>query len=120
MIRGALEAGATSYLLKDTPGDRIIESIRFAYVGQSTLAQEATRAMMGNRTVGHKLGEDLTPHEKEVLVLMIQGLTNDGIAEELMISVGSVRHHVSACISKLEASNRTHAVALAVEHQLTS
>jgi NarL family two-component system response regulator LiaR len=119
MIRDALEAGAISFLLKDTPGDRVIEAIRSAYAGQSTLAQEATRSLIGIRAGGHKLGEDLTPREKETLALMIKGLTNDEIAERLVVSLGTVRNHVSACISKLEAANRTHAVALAVEHQLT-
>jgi DNA-binding NarL/FixJ family response regulator len=61
----------------------------------------------------------LSRREKEVLALIVEGLSNDEIAERLAISPGTVRHHVSACISKLGASNRTHAAALAVEHGLT-
>jgi NarL family two-component system response regulator LiaR len=61
----------------------------------------------------------LSDRELEVLALLVDGLSNDEIAERLVISPGTVRHHVSACISKLGASNRTHAAALAVEHRLT-
>ena len=61
----------------------------------------------------------MSSREKEVLALLVEGLSNNEIAERLVISPGTVRHHVSACISKLGAANRTHAAALAVEHGLT-
>jgi DNA-binding NarL/FixJ family response regulator len=61
----------------------------------------------------------LSKREQEELALLVQVLSNDQIARRLVISPGTVRHHVSACISKLGASNRTQAAALAVEHGLT-
>jgi DNA-binding NarL/FixJ family response regulator len=61
----------------------------------------------------------LSKREKEVLALVVEGLSNNEIAERLVISPATARHHVSACITKLGASNRTHAAALAVEHGLT-
>jgi NarL family two-component system response regulator LiaR len=118
-IQQALTAGAIGFLLKNTPADSVIGAIRAAHSGESVLSSEATQALIKMQTGSLSLGHDLSPREKEVLALMIEGLTNDEIAEQLVISLGTVRHHVSACISKLGAANRTHAVALAVEHQLT-
>ncbi|UCC52335.1 MAG: response regulator transcription factor, partial [Anaerolineaceae bacterium] len=60
------------------------------------------------------------PREKEVLALVAEGLSNNEIAERLVISTNTVRKHVSACISKLDATNRAQAAALAVRHQLVS
>lgn len=119
LIQRALQAGALGYLLKNTRAEKIENAIRSAYAGEIVLAPEATQALVQSRTSPHKLGNDLSPRELEVLGLLVEGLSNDEIAERLVISPGTVRHHVSACISKLEASNRTHAAALAVKHGLT-
>ena len=64
------------------------------------------------------LGHDLTPREKEVLALMAKGLNNSRIAEHLVISRSTVRFHVSNVLSKLNASSRTEAVAVALQHNL--
>jgi NarL family two-component system response regulator LiaR len=119
LVQEALDAGAIGYLVKNAPADRLADAIRSAYAGQPTLAPEATQTLIRARTGPKKLGYDLSKREKEVLALVVEGLTNDEIAERLVISLGTARHHVSACISKLGASNRTHAAALAVEHGLT-
>ena len=119
LVQEALESGAIGYQLKNAPADTIADAIRSAYAGEPTLAPEATQALIRAQTSPRKLGYDLSPRELEVLALLVEGLSNDQIAERLVISPGTVHHHVSACISKLEASNRTHAVALAVEHGLT-
>jgi NarL family two-component system response regulator LiaR len=118
LIQEALEAGAMGYLLKNAPADTLADAIRSAFAGEPTLAPEVTQSLIRARTGPPKLGHDLSKREKEVLSLLVEGLNNDEIAERLMISSGTVRHHVSACISKLGAANRTHAAALAVEHQL--
>jgi NarL family two-component system response regulator LiaR len=118
LVQKALAAGAIGYWLKNAPADALADAIRSAYAGQATLAPEATQALIRARTNPRKLGYDLSERELEVLALLVEGLSNDEIAERLVISPGTVRHHVSACISKLGASNRTHAAVLAVEHRL--
>jgi NarL family two-component system response regulator LiaR len=119
LVLATLEAGAIGYLLKNTPTDKVADAIRSAYAGQPTLAPEATQALIRARIGPQKLGHDLSKREKEVLALVVEGLSNNEIAERLVISPATARHHVSACITKLGASNRTHAAALAVEHGLT-
>ncbi len=120
MVQEALEAGAIGYWIKNAPADALADAIRAAYAGQPTLSPEATQALIRAKTRPPELGYDLSEREREVLALLVEGLSNDQIAERLVISPGTVRHHVSACISKLGASNRTQAAALAVEHRLTS
>jgi NarL family two-component system response regulator LiaR len=119
LVLATLEAGAIGYLLKNTPTDKVADAIRSAYAGKPTLAPEATQALIRARIGPQKLGHDLSKREKEVLALVVEGLSNNEIAERLVISPATARHHVSACITKLGASNRTHAAALAVEHGLT-
>jgi NarL family two-component system response regulator LiaR len=119
LVQKALDAGAFGYLLKNAPADKIADAIHSAYAGEPTLAPEAAQALIRARTRGRKLGDDLSQREKEVLALLVDGLSNDEIAERLVISPGTVRHHVSACITKLGASNRTQAAVIAVEHGLT-
>ena len=119
LVQEALDSGATGYMLKNASADTVADAIRSAYAGEPALAPEATQALIRARTGPQRLGHDLSAREKEVLALLVEGLSNDEIAERLVISPGTVRHHVSACITKLGASNRTHAAALAVEHGLT-
>ena len=93
-------------------------AIRAAYAGQSTLAPEATEALIRAKVGPPKLGHDLSKREREVLALVTEGLSNEEIAKRLMISLGTARQHVSACISKLGAANRAQAAALAMQHRL--
>jgi NarL family two-component system response regulator LiaR len=120
LVEKALDSGATGYLVKNAPIDSFADAIRAAHAGHSTFAPEVTRALIETRTRGPKPGHDLTEREREVLALVVEGLTNSEIADRLSISPATARHHVSACISKLGAANRAHAAALAVEHELTS
>ena len=119
MVQDALKAGATSYLLKNAPIDQLADAIRLAYSGQPTLSPEATVSLIKTQTKPlNKIGSNLTKREKQVLSLLIEGLSNEEIANKLMISHATVRHHVSACISKVGATNRTQAAVLAVKHNL--
>ena len=120
LVQRALEAGAFGYLLKDTPIDTLGGAIRSAYAGQSTLAPEAAQALIQAKTSPPKLGHDLSPREREVLALVVEGLSNDEIADRLVISPNTVRKHVSACISKLGATNRAQLAAEAVRNQLVT
>ena len=118
LVQEALAAGAIGYLLKDADPDALADAIRAAYAGQPTLAPEAAQIVIRAAVGPANVGQDLSKRELEVLTLVVQGLSNDEIAERLVISLPTAKHHVRACISKLGAANRTHAAALAVQHHL--
>lgn len=117
-VQEALKAGAISYLMKDVSGDELANAIRRAHAKQSTLAPEAAQVLVRAATRPPSLGHDLTDREREVLLLMIEGLNNREIGERLVISSSTVKNHVSSILSKLETTSRTQAVALAVEHKI--
>jgi len=118
LVERAMKAGAISYLLKDVSSVELAQAIRAAQAGQSTLAPEATQALVEATQHAPAIGHDLTPREREVLALMVEGLTNAKIADRLVISQSTVKFHVSSILSKLGADNRAEAVVLAVEHRL--
>ncbi len=118
VVRDALEAGAVGFLTKNAEIDTLADAVRAAHAGQTTLAPEATAALMQSKSRSPKLGHDLSKRELEVLALLVEGLSNREIAERLTISPATVKHHVSACISKLQAANRGQAAILALELQL--
>jgi NarL family two-component system response regulator LiaR len=118
LVHDALQAGALSYLLKNVSGDDLAEAIRAAYQGQSTLAPEAVQALIQTTVRKPELGHDLTPREREVLELMVEGLTNPEIAERLTVSRSTAKAHVSNVLSKMGATNRAEAIALAFQHNL--
>lgn len=117
-VRDALEAGAVGFLTKNAEIDTLVDAVRAAHAGQTTLTPEATAALMKTKTRSPKLGHDLSKRELEVLALLVEGLSNREIGERLTISPATVKHHVSACISKLEAANRGQAAILALDLQL--
>ncbi|MED4403474.1 response regulator transcription factor [Metabacillus fastidiosus] len=116
----ALEAGATSYLLKTSKASEIANAIRATYDGQSILEPEVTGKMMMKMrqkevTYPH---EQLTAREMEILLLMTEGKTNQEIADELFIALKTAKTHVSNILSKLEVQDRTQAVIYAFKHSL--
>ena len=120
LVKNALQAGAISYLLKDVQVDELAAAIRSAYAGQPTLAPEAARALLHAATHPPKPGHDLTRRERQVLALLTEGLSNNQIAERLVVSRSTARFHVSNILSKLGATNRAEAVAIAVKQKLSS
>ncbi|WP_010302809.1 response regulator [Kurthia senegalensis] len=115
----ALEAGAMSYLLKTTNAKQIADAIRKTVSGNTILEPEVTTKMMQRiRTKEHALHEDLTEREMEVLLLISRGMTNQEIADELIIAIKTVKTHVSNLLSKLEVQDRTQAVVYAFSHGL--
>ncbi|WP_100330060.1 response regulator transcription factor [Bacillus xiapuensis] len=118
----ALEAGAISYLLKTSKASVIADAIRKTYKGEPVLEPEVTGKMMKRMRQGQKapLHEELTEREREVLLLMAQGKANQEIADELFISLKTVKTHVSNILSKLEVQDRTQAVIYAFQNGLVS
>jgi NarL family two-component system response regulator LiaR len=120
LVQQSLEAGATGYLLKNASIDTLANAIRSAYSGQPALAPEVMKSLIHTKKSPQKPGSDLSKRELEVLALIGEGLSNEEIAERLVISPATARHHVSACIQKLGAANRAQAAALAVRNGMIS
>jgi len=120
LVQQAMQAGAISYLLKNVTADELAAAIRAAHAGRSTLAPEATAALVQAASHPPAPGFDLTVREKEVLALMVEGLSNPEIAERLIVSRSTIKFHVSSILSKLGATSRAEAAALAVQHHLVT
>jgi NarL family two-component system response regulator LiaR len=118
LVRDALRAGATSYLIKNVSADELVEAIRAAHAGRSTLAPEALQALIQSDEQKFAPGHDLSERERQVLALLVQGLSNPEIADRLCVSRSTAKAHVSNILSKLGVSNRAEAAALAVQHKL--
>lgn len=118
----ALEAGATSYMLKTSKADEIAKAIRATYAGQSILEPEVTGKIMSKMRNKQEteLHDDLTEREMEVLLLIAQGKSNQEIADELFIALKTVKVHVSNILGKLEVQDRTQAVIYAFKHGLVN
>jgi two-component system, NarL family, response regulator LiaR len=117
-IHAALDAGVIGYLTKNVPAKQLVDAIRNANEGKSTLFSEAAQALIRASVSPRKLGFDLTERELEVLALLVDGLTNAQIARQLTISISTAKFHVSTILSKLNASSRTEAVSLTLKHGL--
>ena len=119
LVERALQAGAIGYLLKNVSAQDLAEAIREAHAGRSTLAPEATTALVqATRQKATQPDYGLTDREEEVLALLVEGLSNAEIAERLVISLATVKYHMRSILSKLGVTNRTEAVALAWQQNL--
>jgi len=118
MVQGALQAGAISYLQKNVSAKELGLAIRSAYEGKMTLSPEAAQVLANSVAQPQIAGEQLTERERDVLKCMAEGLSNNEIAEKLVISIGTVKFHVSNVFHKLGVDSRVEAVKLALEQKL--
>jgi len=113
----ALQAGAISYLLKDVKARELVEAIRRASKGEATLHPRVAARLIKQFNLGepdrNNLFTELTDREADVLTLIARGYTNKKIADELVISIGTVKGHVSNILSKLHLADRTQAAVYA-------
>ena len=116
----ALEAGASSYILKTSTASTIANAIRSTQKGETILEPEVTGKMMERLTKKQvrQLHEDLTNREQEILMLIAQGNSNQEIADALFITLKTVKTHVSNILAKLEVDDRTQAAIYAFKHHL--
>jgi DNA-binding NarL/FixJ family response regulator len=119
----AIRAGASGYLLKDTPRQKIVEAIRGTMAGKS-FVDPAVAGKLLNQVASKQtqptsiLADKLTERELDVLRLIAKGISNGEIAKQLHLSEGTVRNHVSAILEKLGVSDRTQAAVIAIQHGL--
>jgi NarL family two-component system response regulator LiaR len=120
LVQGVLAAGAISYLIKNVTSDDLAKAIRDAASGRSTLSPEAAKVLIQSTRPTRQPLVDLTEREQEVLNLVVQGNSNQQIADALVISITTVKAHISNILSKLGLSSRAEAIAYAIKHKLVS
>lgn len=118
LVQDALKAGAIGFLLKNISADELASAIRSAAHGKPTLAPEAAQALINVANRGPETDFGLTSREKEVLKMMVEGISNPEIASKLVVSRSTVKFHVSSILSKLGAASRTEAVSIALKNKL--
>lgn len=121
LLKDAFAAGAVGYLLKNAAPDELAKAIRYVGQGRTHVAHEVTQHLI-QAAVNPKpdLGADLTDREREVLNLMVTGMNNRTIAQNLTVSQSTVKFHVSNILAKLHSRARTEAIGVALRHHLVS
>jgi DNA-binding NarL/FixJ family response regulator len=126
-VYGALRAGAAGFLLKDAPRERLVEAIHVVHGGQALLSPSITRRLIesfATRTdrpePPRELLAELTPREREVLLLVARGMSNGEIAARLVVTEATVKSHVGAVLLKLGLRDRVQAVVFAYEHGIVA
>jgi DNA-binding NarL/FixJ family response regulator len=121
-VVAALLAGAAGYVLKNVARPRLLEALRAVARGETLLDSKVTKAVLeklvANKEKPEDSGDDLTPREREVLILIAEGATNKEIAQKLVVSENTARNHVSHILGKLGFSRRSEAAAYAVKKGL--
>ncbi|NLW47718.1 MAG: response regulator transcription factor [Firmicutes bacterium] len=117
-VIAAIDAGALSYLMKDSPPEKLVEAIVAASNGEPVLHPRIAKKLMQRVIRPEILIEPLTKKEKEVLTLLVKGKSNKEIAQDLHISEVTVKTHVSNILHKLDVKDRTQAVVKAIEYQM--
>lgn len=118
MVQGALQAGAIAYLQKNVTAKELGMAIRSACEGRMTLSPEAAQVLANSVAQPQIPGEQLTDRERDVLKCMVDGLNNNEIAETLVVSLGTVKFHISNIFHKLGVDSRVEVVKAALEQKL--
>jgi two-component system nitrate/nitrite response regulator NarL len=120
VVKEAVRLGFSGYIMKETPVPRFVTSVLAAVDGQVVVPHRVAARVAGARTRREReagiLSEQLTPREKDVLELLVEGIDGDAIAERLGIARNTVRTHVQSILSKLQVHSRLEAAAFAVRH----
>jgi DNA-binding NarL/FixJ family response regulator len=116
-VLDALDAGAIGYLLNGADPDELLQGIRAAARGESPLAPRAASALLAARA-GRRPAEGLTPRERDVLLMVAQGLPNKQIARRLEISERTVKGHLTHIFERIGVTDRTQAALWAKRHRL--
>lgn len=123
-VREALRAGFHGYLVKDTPVARFVQAVEAAMGGQVVVPRRLASRVAGARSSEEEaaalLADQLTPREREVLGLLVEGASGPAIARRLGISPNTVRTHVQSILTKLQARSRLEAASFAVRHRITT
>ena len=117
LVQNALKAGAVGYLMKNVSSRELAAAIRAAKEGKMTLSPEAAQALVRASQQAEET-ETLTEREREVLKLMVEGLNNAEIGERLVVSLSTVKYHISNILMKLGVDNRVAAVTTAIQKKL--
>jgi NarL family two-component system response regulator LiaR len=121
-VQRALQAGAIGYMLKNVSVMDMVNTIRLAHVGKPTLAPEAAQALinLAVQPPRAQINHNFTERERTILKLMVDGLTNQQIADQIFVSRATVKAYVSTILSKLGVQNRVEAVRLALQQSLVN
>lgn len=127
-VFGALEAGATGFMLKDAEPEAIAHAVRQVAAGHGTIDESLTRRVIGELVRRRRLqpvtvdraDELLTVREREILMLLAQGMSNDEIARELVVEVATVKSHLARMLPKLGVRSRLQAVVWAYQRRVVA
>ncbi|GGC79194.1 DNA-binding response regulator [Tersicoccus solisilvae] len=127
-VFGALEAGASGFLLKDADPDTIVTAVRQVAAGNGTIDQALTRRVLREfvsrrrlqPVTGDRADGLLTERERDVLFLLAQGMSNEQIADELVVEVSTVKSHVARILPKLGVRSRLQAVVWAYQNRIVA
>lgn len=121
---GALEAGASGFLLKDAEPEEVVAAVRSVAAGQGTLAGALTKRVLSELVsrrqtqpvTAARASELLTPRELDILLLLAQGMSNEEIARSLVVEVSTVKSHLARMMPKLGVRSRLHAAVWAYQN----
>jgi two-component system, NarL family, response regulator LiaR len=118
LLEDSVKAGAIGYIMKNISGDSLVEAIRDASKGKSTLSSEASDFLISRLKNSDTPDYQFTNQEKNILAHLVQGLSNKKIAQLQVLSLSTVKFHVSNILAKLNASSRSEAISIALKNKL--